>query len=418
MDLTFVTCFYDLNKFELRPSLKTKENYMVWAEFLFQLDMNIVFFVSNEDYPLIFEKRMQYGLLEKTLIIAREFSDLKFYCLRDELAEYKKENPILNSEPNKDSPNYIILTWNKIFFVEEVINLNHFNSTHFGWIDFGLWNVIKYDMPANVIETLKPRTDKIKILQLRNVFNKEVQNLKEYASLFRWKIAGGLWTGGKNVLLDFFKLFKAHLFKMMSLRLFCHEETLFALTYINNKHLFESYYGNYYQILINYEKINNPVELIFENISNSRDNHDHENAFIIACKIYNGCFNILPINKKYFIYDEIIINGYYFGKEITIPYINNFINDLEINQELQILIIQQKTRFLSNIEFFDNPTNMFIKRIEQILSKNLDRNSSSSIGSELSSNSGSEFIPDIGSEFIPDSGSEFIPDTNSESVEN
>ncbi len=117
MDLTLVTAFYDLNKYEKRPPEKTKENYMRWAEFLLKLDINLVFFVSNDEYSYIWKKRRDYNLLHKTLIIRREFNELKFYNVRDELAQYKRERPILNSLPNKDSPNYIILTWNKIFFV-------------------------------------------------------------------------------------------------------------------------------------------------------------------------------------------------------------------------------------------------------------------------------------------------------------
>src|SRR5438309_9102317 len=100
MDLTLVTAFYDLNKYEKRPLEKTKNNYLIWAEFLFKLDINLVFFISGEDYLYIWKKRKAYNLLHKTMIIRREFDELKFYNMRDELAVYKKERPILNSLPN------------------------------------------------------------------------------------------------------------------------------------------------------------------------------------------------------------------------------------------------------------------------------------------------------------------------------
>ena len=84
-----------------------------------------------------------------------------------------------------------------------MLNLNPFKTDFFGWIDFGIYNVCvddlhyldryKDDHSAIFIQDINRR--RIKILELRSVLKEEVENIYTYCSLFRWKIAGGLWTG-------------------------------------------------------------------------------------------------------------------------------------------------------------------------------------------------------------------------------
>lgn len=354
MDLTLVTGFFDLNKFEKRPNEKSRENYMAWADYLFKLDMNMVFVVAGEDYNYVWKKRADYNLLHKTFICKKEFSELKFYNLRDELDVYKKEHPIMNSLPNKDSPNYIILTWNKIYFVEEIMKINPFNTNYFGWIDFGIYNVIRDNLPTNIYETLQPTTTKVKIMELRHVFDKETTDMYNYCAYFRWKYAGGLWTGHTSSLTKLISLFKKQLFEILSMRIFAHEETLFALVYKNNKDLFELYYGDYYQILINYNKITNPVNLIFENIKNCRYNRDFKHAVEIAEKLYQDCYDKLSPAKKYMIYDELIVNGFYHDHKKTEHYAIAYLKEIENDTDLKTEFMKDPERNISNLKYFNN----------------------------------------------------------------
>jgi hypothetical protein len=45
----------------------------------------------------------------------------------------------------KDNENYMKIINNKIFFVNEAIKLNLFNTHHYAWIDFGIFHVFKND---------------------------------------------------------------------------------------------------------------------------------------------------------------------------------------------------------------------------------------------------------------------------------
>jgi len=368
LNLTLVTGFYDLNKMEKRPADKTKENYMKWVDFLFKLDVNMVFYVAQEDYQFVWTKRQEYDLQQKTLVIRRDFNELKFYNLRDELEVYKKEHPIINSMPNKDSPNYIILTWNKMFMVEEISGLNPFKTNYFGWIDFGIYNVTVQNMPQNVVKELTPQTEKIKILELRTVFAKEIENLFEYCKQFRWKTAGGLWFGHTTYLQKFFIQFKKQLFELMALRIFAHEETIMALTYFKNPDLFEPYYGDYHQILININKIIVPHDLIFENIKNCRFNRDHKNGYKIACKLFCDAYHLLSSKRKFDLFDELIINGFYVNRAETNTYANFYIDEVQKDNVMKDLFIRDKARQLNNLHFFDNAAQL-LKKVEHFFTE-------------------------------------------------
>ena len=358
-DLTLVTAFYDLNKLEKRPSDKTKENYMLWAEYLFGLNVNMVYFVSAEDYLYVWSKRKDYGLLDKTFIVKKEFSELLFYNERHEIRQYKEERPIQNSMEDKDSEHYILLTWNKIFFVEETMNMNPFKTNYFGWIDFGIYNVVKDNMPSNIIQTFEQDSSGVRILQLRNVLEEEVNDLYVFTSEFRWKLAGGLFTGDTESMREFITLFKKYLFKLLSMRIFAHEETIFSLTYFYNKHLFKTYYGDYRHILSNYRKITEPNQLIFDNMVTSRLGFDYENALLIAETLYEDCLSKLDVVKRLKVYDEIIMNAFFVDKSIIGEYLVKLLDELKSDNGMYDEFSKDKGRMITNIKYYDNEDNNY-----------------------------------------------------------
>jgi hypothetical protein len=357
-NITYVTAYYDLSRYETRPGDRNRTNYMIWAEFLFKLNLNIVFCVSHVDYFQIWSKRKEYGLLHKTFFILREFDELYYHNSKDELALYRKEHPILNSFMDKDTPSYILLTWNKIFFLEEIVKLNPFNSKYFGWIDFGVHHVARESpLPDKIDEYLVPDTDKIKILELRPIFQDEISDVHEYTKKFRHKIAGGLLTGHVDYLSQFFVLFRKHLYDLLSKRIYAHEETIFAFIYHYNRHIFQPFYGNYEQIVCNYKKIILLNDLIVTNITNNRMHGQNKNALTVAKKVYEDCYDVVPVKMKALIFDELLVNSYYYDQNEANKYLSLFLDTLEKDTALVEEFVNEKNRILNNIKFYkDNET--------------------------------------------------------------
>ena len=57
MDITIVTAFYDLNKYEQRVDWRSKNNYLLWGEFVLKMPINIVFYVEHDMYSFIWKKK-------------------------------------------------------------------------------------------------------------------------------------------------------------------------------------------------------------------------------------------------------------------------------------------------------------------------------------------------------------------------
>jgi len=353
VSVTYVTCYYDLGRFEPRPAGRDRANYMRWADFLFRLDLDIVFCVGRDDYQLIWSRRREYNLLHRTYFIVREFHELQYYGARDELASFRDEHPILNSIAAKDTPSYLLLTWNKMSFLEEVTRANPFGSSHFGWIDFGLHHVaVGAPVPENLAEHLVPDSDRIKMLELRPIFQSEVADLYEYTKLVRHKVAGGIFTGHASYLDRLFPLFWQCLGELLSRRIYAHEETVLALVYHHNRDLFLPYYGNYEQIICNYRKLLCPNDLVFGNIAANRRNRQHANALIVARKVYDDCYASLPARLRFSVLDELIVNAYYVDPREAEGYLERFMDSLASDPELVGEALKERQRMLDNVKFF------------------------------------------------------------------
>ena len=113
MSITLITAYYDLNKYEKRPSDRTKKNYLLWGEFVLKLNVNIIFFVSNDTANYIKQKRKQYGLLnEKDVSKFNTYVGLINEGLKyEEESNESKQSAILNEydiSERKKSDNIVI----------------------------------------------------------------------------------------------------------------------------------------------------------------------------------------------------------------------------------------------------------------------------------------------------------------------
>lgn len=370
-NLTLITAFYDLNKLEERPSYKSKENYMKWADFLFKLNVNIVFFVEKVDYSYIWAQRRKNNLSAKTLVISRSFKKNPFYHFKKELACYLFENPITNATI-KDTTNYLPLTWSKIFFVEEIVNLNPFKTPFFGWIDFGIYSTSIYDLPKmddySQLFIQDENNKKIRILELRKIIKEEIEDIHVYTSLFRWKIAGGLWTGHKTYIDQFINLFKENLFMLLANRIAAHEEAIFGILFYYHRSIFEPYYGNYYQILVNYPKIQKPDDLIIWNIKFANSHKLFKDAIIICNRLIKDCFKKLSAEQRFIIFDQLIIAYFYVDKSKCSYYVERWIYILKKDKEQYPFFLENKNRIFNNIKFLDG-CKEYLDQMEKIIRK-------------------------------------------------
>lgn len=353
-EITFVTAYVDLNKYEQRENAneRNREKYFEWADFLFKLDKNIIFYVETEkDQFEILENRREYNLLHKTLVVRKDITDIPYYNQRyeihDMLTNYFPENG-----SSKETGLYCIFTLSKIYFMEQSIKLNFFNTNYFAWIDFGLSHLLYDRIPKNINEYLTPVTEKIRMMERFWTTKEECSNIKYFGKIIRCKVAGGFWIGSVGYLKQFISLFKKYLHMSLSEEVVLNDEGVSALVYYHHPELFDNYIGEYYSILCNYRNIIKYDPVMLDNLKLCVDTQEYEHGLYIGKILYN-MFNQLDFGEKCEVYDYLIICSYYQDKTESQQYLESFLNFVEDKKNFEYLK-QNADRIFENLIFYDN----------------------------------------------------------------
>ena len=83
----------------------------------------------------IYFKDVKY---ENTHFIFIQLNELYLYEYRDELHNFN----VIHSNNSKDTIKYMFVQCNKTEWVRKAIELNHFESEQFIWLDFGIYSVV------------------------------------------------------------------------------------------------------------------------------------------------------------------------------------------------------------------------------------------------------------------------------------
>lgn len=244
---TLVTCFFDLQKREgsIRKDAKL---YLQYGKWTCDRDVNMIIFCDPEYVEPISQMREKYK--NKTKIFGLEMEKLPYFQYYN-LADTNNNFVIAYSNPTKDTTNYRILQWSKLSMLKMAIDQNPFGSDYFIWQDFGIVHVAS----MNYIEIDKlydQRPEKIRHVQMRARDPKIFSDLKSYYSSFRWYFGGGFIFGPKDLMGQLCNLFENELKKVLELGICPNEDQILAVVEHQNPNLFDSYVGDFSEILDNY----------------------------------------------------------------------------------------------------------------------------------------------------------------------
>jgi len=186
MPVTFVTAFLDLK--EDRSNDKSIEKCMKLFETLSQSDIPIHLFLS-ECYAKYIKPRHNIYI---------EYIDLEELNTFKEIKNYKLP-------PNRtilhDTKNFMILMNAKIEFVTKAITLNHFNNSHFSWIDFSIFHVLKdLQSSCNYLQLIHYSLLKEKCLIFPGCWSSGTLSESLFEKI-NWRFCGGFFIGDKDSLL-------------------------------------------------------------------------------------------------------------------------------------------------------------------------------------------------------------------------
>jgi hypothetical protein len=219
--------------------------YYNFGKFLLKSSVPKIIFVDEIMFELIGE---EYDKM-KTLIVK---IDKKTSYLYD-YAHYLTKFQLNSTDYTKDTIEFMFTMCNKTEWMKQAINLNHFKTNNFIWIDFGIKHIFQGvctdEEFVEKINRLKYKTyDNVRIGGIWNLnFKFNIDIYKDVA----WYFAGGVFGGNKNSLLKFAELMKEKCIDIMtSKNTIMWEVNIWYLIYSENRELFDSYDCNHNASLI------------------------------------------------------------------------------------------------------------------------------------------------------------------------
>ena len=157
------------------------------------------------------------------------------------------------------------------------IKENPFNSTHFAWCNMCIermgWKS-SYYLPK-IFESYR---DKFSSCYIDYQPESLVKNINKYYEYGRCSMCSGFFTGNEYYMKMFCHKIIEKFKEMCYIGLGHADEQLFTLVYFNNPDIFDFYFGDYQEMIINYFDIidnpHKPVYNIMKNLYESRErNH-------------------------------------------------------------------------------------------------------------------------------------------------
>ena len=194
----FVTALYDLGFHEANPHRKPIEHYLKdkHCQWVLQLRPLVLFTESR----LVERIRQKFINSDEITIIICEFDDLRWHMPTPD------EIPYITSTPVKDTLSHLQLQWEKFEMIAKVAQ--EFPADAYVWADFGLGAVL-HDVPESYPEMAMLGAtypvNKFTCTVINPVTPAEFDNRKTYYERWRYRVAGGFWSVGRNVMPEFSK---------------------------------------------------------------------------------------------------------------------------------------------------------------------------------------------------------------------
>jgi hypothetical protein len=199
----------------------------------------------NLDVPkIIFADKLMH---DKIKTYENEYTRLILYNETESyLYSYINDTCLLNfdintTNPLKDTPEYMFVQCNKTEWIKLAIEINHFNTTQFVWVDFGIRHLITTDdnFYKYILNLKNNSYTNVRIASIWDVNN--FYNINIYKNIV-WYFAGSVFGGDKDALLIFAEKMKTHCMQIITEhQTLMWEVNIWYLIFKENQELFDCY---------------------------------------------------------------------------------------------------------------------------------------------------------------------------------
>jgi hypothetical protein len=292
-NITFVSAFYNIRDKEANIYRNEGDDhfcnvrtYIEASRKLFRLKSQLILFVEPNLAPA-FKRIMAEENNTSTIIYEKDYDELYLMPHLNTIIENDKKYHVSNSAKEKFTPLYYLIISEKLFFVEESIRKNPFNTENFAWIDIrGLNLSPTSDEKMMSLERYLNPLGKVKICCMCYTTKQEISNKLEYYKFNRGKTAGTFFVGNKYFMTKFIDKFRQELFYTLANGLALTEEQIYGMVIGENENIFDLHYGDYQDSINNIDRLNT------------------ERSVMLCVRSFNYCYvdsshkNVLEIGKQ------------------------------------------------------------------------------------------------------------------------
>ncbi len=326
-----------------------------WSRMTLSLNQNLVIYCQESQYSFFYEKRKQYGLLDKTEIHTVKYESLP-------AASYLSTVDQLKFDPESNSQLYIYEI--SIFsLIEEVIKNNPFNSSHFAWINLnfakaGLRNFELLDL------ALQEHRDKMSLMHIDPMAKLDSGEPDKFFGTPCKSIDINFITGSKAYFSNFCQAIQQKFLIFLKKGLGSNIRHLISIIYWEHVEWFQLYFGDPQQLILNYTIILKGVHrLIHQVIPGLRSLSYNSLGYEICQQIFqsyqDGFINIDPLSL-YKLFDDYFIMAWWTNhKDVCRHIIQTIMNQCETHPEFLRIVQGNPTQLLKTTDYIDSlPNNL------------------------------------------------------------
>lgn len=272
---TIVTAYFDLTRMpDASKSIKDrpKDHYLNSSTTTLSLDQPMVVYCEKDYLDELMSKRPQH-LHSITKFIVVDFEDLPLTQYRQKIIDNRIKNPYRQDDRNTAS--YYLLCMARYCLLQKTIEENPFESTHFAWLNICIERMgYKNAQMLNDIFD-GPLRDKFSTIYIDYIDKGLIENVPEYFQYGRCSLCSGFFTGRADYMMTICTKIIDKFMLYLEMGYGHADEQLYSPVYFENQDMFETYYGDYFQMITNYrglyENARMPLDLVIPKSAQAKD---------------------------------------------------------------------------------------------------------------------------------------------------
>ena len=275
---TFVTGYFDIHRYG-KHQRSSYAYIRLFEKIVKKMKYPLLVYIEPQNEAKVISILEKYAEA-RWKVVVKEIQDIDIYKYKDKTDGCKP----FENKSFRDNLHFFMVMWAKPSLMVDAIEHNYFDTKYYAWIDLGVAHVCHFTL-KNFDDIVVSISDKVKFCQIFSINPKIIKDRAEYYRLNRCNLAAGLFTGSREELIKFKKLFDIELELVLSIKRLCVDEQIISVLVARYPERFEYYYGTHSEIICNYRYITSRMDVLINNLTDARNHQLNKQGVDIYNKI-------------------------------------------------------------------------------------------------------------------------------------